>query len=244
MAKDCRTPQPEQGNATVVREEEEWDVQALAAQTDDEVKKEEDSVLTVTTNQSENRLNDWIIDSGCSNHLTGDKEKLSNPVKYNGSRVVVIADNSRHTISHIGNVVFPSEGQRYKLKLSDVYHVPRMKKNLLSVPELTAEGKYVLFGPEEVYVFKEFQTSSVPILKGRKNESVYVLSTGHAFVEKRKDTQNADLWLTKTRSKEGHNMCWLSGKSHQEPFHSSSYRAKASLVLVHSDVWDLLNIRQ
>nr|GEW88169.1 hypothetical protein [Tanacetum cinerariifolium] len=60
--------------------------------------------------------------------------------------------------------------------------------------ESKKEGKYVLFGPEEVYVFKEFQTLSVLILKGHKNESVYVLSAEHAFVEKTKDTQNADLW--------------------------------------------------
>jgi hypothetical protein len=269
MARDCRSKRSDQGNSAIVKEEEEWDVQALAAHCVDEIKErkdeiegKEDSALAVATaDRSGNRLKDWIVDSGCSNHLTGDKERLTNPVKYNGSRVVVIADDSRHSIAHIGDVILQSEDQRRGLKLSDVYHVPGMKKNLLSVPQLTAEGKYVLFGPNDVRVYKEFETTSVPILKGHKDETIYVLSAEHAFVEKTKDTQNADLWHYRL-GHVGYDKLKLMmekglvtglpklevnreivcagcqyGKAHQEPFHSSSYRAEAPLVLVHSDVW-------
>ena len=123
----------------------------------------------------------------------------------------------------------------------------------------------MLFGPEEVYVFKEFKTSLVQILKGSKNESVYVLSAQHAFVKKNKDTQNADLWHHRL-GHVGYDKLELMmkqglvaglpklevrrdivcagcqyGKAHLDPFHSSSYRAEEPLALVHSDVWDLLN---
>ncbi|GJW10884.1 putative RNA-directed DNA polymerase [Tanacetum coccineum] len=214
MAKDCRLQQLDQGNSATVREEKEWDVHALAAHTEYKIKKEGDFDLTVTTiNKYTNYLNDWIIDSAT--------------------------------------------------QIEAIRCLPRSRneENLLSVPQLTAEEKYVLFGPEEVYVFKELQTLSVPILKGHKNESVYVLSAEHAFVEKTKDTQNADLWHHRL-GHVGYDKLELMmkrglvtglpklevrrdivcagcqyGKTHQELFHSSSYRARAPLDLVHSDVW-------
>ncbi|KAL0322020.1 UNVERIFIED_CONTAM: hypothetical protein Scaly_2498400 [Sesamum calycinum] len=36
------------------------------------------------------------------------------------------------------------------VKLDDVYHVPGLKKNLISVSQITNSGKYVLFGPKDV----------------------------------------------------------------------------------------------
>ncbi|KAJ0546766.1 putative RNA-directed DNA polymerase [Helianthus annuus] len=257
MAKDCRSAPTEQGNTATVENEEAWDVHALAAHVEEGV-----TAHTATTiDQRPNRLDEWIVDSGCSNHLTGDKAKLSNPVKYGGSRVVVIADNSRHSIAHIGNVNFPSEDRKRELKLSDVYHVPGVKKNLLSVPQLTSEGNYVLFGPKDVQVFKEFETPSIPILKGHKNETVYVLSAEHAYVEKTKGTQNADLWhhrlghvgydklklmmeqsLVAGLPKVEVNKSLVCagcqyGKAQQQPFSSSVSRAESPLALVHSDVF-------
>jgi hypothetical protein len=36
---------------------------------------------------------DWIIDSGCSNHMTNDDKKLEDMTDYKGGREVLIADN-------------------------------------------------------------------------------------------------------------------------------------------------------
>lgn len=60
-------------------------------------------------------------------------EKLQNSVNYGGSRVVVITDNSKLPIAYVGEVVFCLEDNNNKLTLKSVYHVPGMKKNLLSV---------------------------------------------------------------------------------------------------------------
>ncbi|KAJ0778942.1 putative RNA-directed DNA polymerase [Helianthus annuus] len=70
MAKDCTQPKAE-GNATTTEHEEPWDVEAYMAQV------EEVLALTATTELKSNKLEEWIVDSGCSNHLTGKKEKLS-----------------------------------------------------------------------------------------------------------------------------------------------------------------------
>lgn len=80
---------------------------------------------------------DWIVDSGCSNHMTGDKEKLLGLSEYKGGRVVVTANNSRLPITHIGNTMIVPRFSPNQVQLQNVLHVPGMKKNLLSVSQLT-----------------------------------------------------------------------------------------------------------
>ncbi|KAF8376704.1 hypothetical protein HHK36_031621 [Tetracentron sinense] len=42
--------------------------------------------------------NDWIIDSGCGHHLTGDDSKFSRFRDYNGNGAIITADNSIHPV--------------------------------------------------------------------------------------------------------------------------------------------------
>ena len=90
--------------------------------------------------------------------MTGEHEKLQGSVRNGGSKVVVIADNSKLPIAHVGEVVFCLEDNNKHLTLENVYHVLGMKKNLLSVSQLASTGHYMLFGPDNVKIFKEFET--------------------------------------------------------------------------------------
>ena len=72
MAKDCWTKKKHvESNAATSSSKENsedgWDAEALFAT------KEEELALTVTTQERIDYKNDWIVDSGCSNHMTGDK---------------------------------------------------------------------------------------------------------------------------------------------------------------------------
>ncbi|KAJ0431334.1 putative RNA-directed DNA polymerase [Helianthus annuus] len=255
MARNCRSPVDEEGNVATTQDDDGWDAEAFIAQTEDVF------ALTATTDRKDNKLDDWIVDSGCSNHMTGDMSKLNKTTKYGGSQVVVLADNSRHPIDHVGEVNFPSGKQDRKLILKDVYHVTGMKKNLFFVQQMTENGYYVLFGPKEVKIYKEFETPSTPVLLGRKNERVYVLSAEAAYLDKVKGSQNADLWHQRM-GHVGYDMlgqisdkalvrglprvqinkevvcsgCQY-GKAKQQPFPSSTFQAIEPLQLVHSDVF-------
>ncbi|KAG6471607.1 hypothetical protein ZIOFF_069051 [Zingiber officinale] len=123
--------------------EDDWDAEALFVA-------EENEVAFTTMSDKINYKNDWIVDSGCSNHMTGDKEKLQNLSEYKGDRMMVTANNSRLPIAHIGKTIITPRYNSNQVSLQDVYHVPGMKKNLLSVSQLTSSGHYVLFGPEDV----------------------------------------------------------------------------------------------
>ncbi|KAG6517284.1 hypothetical protein ZIOFF_020669 [Zingiber officinale] len=145
MAKDCWSKKRFVQSNTATsnskeNSEDDWDAEALMAT------EEKDLALTTTPEQIGYK-NDWIVDSGCSNHMTGDKEKLQNLSQYKGARMVVTADNSRLPIAHVGKTVITP---RYNSNQVPFQDVPGMKKNLLFVAQLTSSGHYVLFGPENV----------------------------------------------------------------------------------------------
>ena len=52
--------------------EDEWDAKALFV-----IEKKEDKLALITTLSDQiDYEKDWIVDSGCFNHMTGDKKKL------------------------------------------------------------------------------------------------------------------------------------------------------------------------
>ncbi|XP_042757712.1 secreted RxLR effector protein 161-like [Lactuca sativa] len=65
--------------------------------------------LIITTENSCNKLDEWIIESGCSNHMKRDKKE---PIL---------------NIAHIGEVSFSSSNNKKEPILKGVYHVPSRK---------------------------------------------------------------------------------------------------------------------
>ncbi|RVX10691.1 Retrovirus-related Pol polyprotein from transposon RE1 [Vitis vinifera] len=153
-----------------------------------------ESTFIATTSEQIDYEKDWIIDSGCSNHMTGDKEKLQDLSEYKGRHMVVTANNSKLPIAHIGNTVVSSQYNTNDVSLQNVYHVPSMKKNLLLVAQLTSSGHFVLFGPQDVKVYRDLEIMEEPVIKGRRLESVYVMSAETAYVDKTRKNETTDLW--------------------------------------------------
>ena len=86
--------------------------------------------------------------------------------KYKGKRVVVTADNTRLPIAHIGETLISPRFNAEQVPLEQVYHVPGVKKNLLSVAQLADSGNWVLFGPKDVKVYKEIVVIGTPTMEG------------------------------------------------------------------------------
>nr|DAD23742.1 TPA_asm: hypothetical protein HUJ06_025205 [Nelumbo nucifera] len=233
MAKACWSKKkPVESNVATSKSEEEWDAEALFAA------EEEELALIATISEHIDYEKDWIIDSGCSNHMTGDKEKLQNLLEYKGSRVVVTTNNSKLPIAHIG-----------------------MKKNLLSVSQLTSSGHFVLFGPQDVKVYRDLEVIEEPVMKGRRLESVYVMSAETAYVDKTRKNETTDLWhmrlghasysklnvMMKRSMLKGLPQLEVNadtvcagcqyGKTHQLPYEESKFKAKEPLELIHSNVF-------
>ncbi|KAL1191258.1 hypothetical protein V5N11_001492 [Cardamine amara subsp. amara] len=93
-------------------------------------------------NQEEIRERTWLIDSGCTNHMTPNE------------RIFVKIDTSIKVPIRVGNgAVMISKGKRDievmtkkgKRIIKDVLLVPRLGKNLLSVPQMISNGYQVNF---------------------------------------------------------------------------------------------------
>ncbi|KAI4357476.1 hypothetical protein L6164_001424 [Bauhinia variegata] len=138
--------------------------------------------------------NDWIVDSSCGHHVTGDASKFSSLHSYQGKDAIVTADNTVHYVEKEGTVVI-SGRKVNSITLNNVYHVPGMTKNLFSVSNAVDAGNYVLFGPKDVKFLRNIDDLKADVVHASKRvNDVYVLSTSTSFVEKLSGHDIASIW--------------------------------------------------
>jgi hypothetical protein len=84
----------------------------------------------------------WVLDTGARNHMTGARSMLTQlDARVHGS--VRFGDGSRIEIQGIGSFVMQDQNQCHKV-LTDVYYIPELKSNIVSLGQLEAKGfKYV-----------------------------------------------------------------------------------------------------
>ncbi|KAK9707732.1 hypothetical protein QE152_g27663 [Popillia japonica] len=110
---------------------------------------------------------DWIIDSGCTMHMTKNRDWLS---KFeNNSRNVTVANNQ--TIQGIGmgqvNIKLDNAGAG---TITDVMYVPDISANLLSVNKLTEKNLTVVFDKDQSFALipselrKKLDAKSAPYI--------------------------------------------------------------------------------
>ena len=122
---------------------------------------------------------EWIVDSGCSHHATGNETLLSGVRPQCQKKVTMTADNSMHPMTKEGDL---NDGS---VLLKDVYHVPGLKKNLASISQITDSGRYVLFGPKDVQILSNVKHVAADIMFcGKRKESLYVLSASDEYIKK------------------------------------------------------------
>ena len=81
----------------------------------------------------------WYFDSACCNHMTPNIDALVCINNTCNVPYVRTANNSSMSVNHVGNV------SDSKLTLSDVFHIPTLSLNLISVGQLTEFNLDVVF---------------------------------------------------------------------------------------------------
>ena len=123
--------------------------------------------LSATTTSST-----WYIDRGASNHMTGDHDMFSHMSETDLEMEVVLGDDT--VVSAVGHGTVPFERESMQpMFLRDVFFVPGLKKNLVSVSMIEDRGfgVYVLDG--KVHIFPKSAGPSNSRVIGDKSGKPY-----------------------------------------------------------------------
>ncbi|KAK9112517.1 hypothetical protein Scep_020036 [Stephania cephalantha] len=101
----------------------------------------------------------WYMDSGATSHVTGDASQMLNNSAYSGTQSLMVGNGQLLKIASIGSACIPSVHS--KLSFHNTLCVPSIKKNLLSVSQLTRDNNVLIeFHPHVCFV-KDLQTNEI-----------------------------------------------------------------------------------
>ena len=120
---------------------------------------------------AEGQENQWCIDSGCSKHVTSDKEKLQSYSALEKEKVSFGNDNPAF-IKGKGSILL-----KEKVKVGNVMYVDGLKHNLLSVSQMCDQGNEVIFQSNGCIV-RELDIGETVIKGIRTPNNLYILKGG------------------------------------------------------------------
>jgi histone deacetylase 1/2 len=199
----------------------------------------------------------WYMDSGATDNITSNLEKLSIHDRYKGHDQIHTASGAGMKISHIGHstVTTPSRD----LHLNNVLYVPKANKNLVSVHRLTSDNSiFIEFHPDS-FLIKD-QATKKTLLRGRCDRGLYPLPARRTIKQAYGSTKiSFDRWhsrlghpaaplvekvisqfnLPVLADSNKHSVCdaCQKAKSRQLPFPHSSTISQHPLEIIYSDVW-------
>ena len=99
---------------------------------------DKETLLLARKETDDGQANSWYLDSGASNHMCGRKDmfvELNESVSGN----VSFGDDSTIAVKGRGNILIRLKDGRHQF-ISNVYYVPNMKSNILSLGQLLEKG--------------------------------------------------------------------------------------------------------
>jgi Reverse transcriptase (RNA-dependent DNA polymerase)/gag-polypeptide of LTR copia-type/Integrase core domain/GAG-pre-integrase domain/Domain of unknown function (DUF4219)/Zinc knuckle len=172
------------------REEE----QASFAQEGEEVQEEEneDVLFMASTGHEVDPTSIWFLDSGCSNHMSGHRDQfvtLDEAFK----RQVKLGDSKAIHVEGKGIVsVMTASGMRH---LRNVYFIPKLSQNLLSIGQLTENGYAVAFNGKTCTIRDESSDQLIATVEMAPNKLFpleMITVKDHALITK--EVKVSDLW--------------------------------------------------
>ena len=209
-----------------------------------------------TASGSFGKSNLWLIDSGASYHMTPDRNCFSTYREIDGGEVLMGNDASCRMVG-VGSVnVRMFDG--VIRTITDVRHVPDLRRSLISVGALSRLGLKIVVEGEKMKIAK----GSMIVMKGVRAGNLYLLKgttiMGESASVTSVDSDSTRLWHLRMghigersldelckrglidgvhHSKLGFCEGCVLGKQTKVSFGTGEHKAKAILEYVHTDVW-------
>jgi len=103
------------------------------------------SIGQVEANVSENNRIEWILDSGCTDHIINNESYFTNYICLKNPINVKVGDGRSVQATKVGNIqtYFLIYGKRMNIRISNVFYVREMDRNLLSFAKVTVKNKVI-----------------------------------------------------------------------------------------------------
>jgi len=111
----------------------------------------------------------WIIDTGASDHMTGDLDTLSNFKPCDQKITVFMADGTSSLVQGRGTAYVAG------IRLESVLYVPNLRCNLLSVSKITQDKGYLVIFSFADCIFQD-KSSRRTIGKAEEKNGLYQIS--------------------------------------------------------------------
>jgi histone deacetylase 1/2 len=200
----------------------------------------------------------WYTDTGATDHITGELDKLTVRDKYHGNDQVHTASGEGMRISHVGKSLVHTP--RRDLLLNNVLYIPEANKNLVSVHRLTSDNHaFIEYHPDH-FLIKDQATRRV-LHRGDCEGGLYPLKSspspnkttcgvvkasssrwharlGHpsSVVVHQILSKNQLPFVSKLNKDTVCDSC-QQGKSHRLPYPRSMSTSSKPLEIIFSDVW-------
>lgn len=203
----------------------------------------------------------WVIDSGCSYHMTSRRDWFSDFKEITGGQVL-LADDRAVAVQGVGTIRIDTQGGTVS-RLANVRYVPNLKRNLISVSSLDVQGFRQQGGEGKTRFFRNNKLA----LQGTLCGSLYFLDgetiqpTANAVVAKKND--DTALWHGRLAHTSIRNLKVLAdkgildkkkitamdfcescvmGKNKRLSFNVGKHNSDAVLRYVHADLWVSPNV--
>lgn len=210
-------------------------------------------VCLSTADTSATKRSGWYVDSGCSNHMTWNVEKLCNLEKVKSDLKIKVANGEEIPVEGRGDVKVSGSSD---FTLKKVLHVPRLSMNLISVSDLVKKDFAVNFDKRGCTI--KNKTDQI-VATCNEVDGIFKLNEKEQYVNATlSDKPLSNLWhkrlahlgknyMLKLKdmvtgmdfdSKQHIEPCipCIKGKTCKSPFRNKGTRAEQILELVHSDI--------
>ncbi|GJZ23157.1 retrovirus-related pol polyprotein from transposon TNT 1-94 [Tanacetum coccineum] len=241
-AKDCRSPKRTEEKTNLVTEPQ----------------VEESGILLMAHEEQISEVDTmWYLDSGASNHMSGQKDLFVEMTEVVQGHVS-FGDASKIDVKGRGKIRFFQNGKESTIE--DVYYVPAMKSNILSLGQLMEKGYWVLMKNGKM-LLKNKEGVIIALVKMCKNrtfklnlnsvggkclkadlsdeESVWHLRFGHLHFSGLKELTRKGMVHGLPNLAYDGRFCesCIFGKQTRSSFpRKATYEAKGLLELIHSDL--------